>query len=732
MPAYDGSSGTSMVSTFLSYNSVSRDYKGNLERIRSTNEVSRDQKYYEENIGKITSVDEFMDDYKLYSYAVQAHGLSDMAYAKAFIRKVLESDLSDTNSFANKLTDQRYREFAASFKFSSEIATTQTSGQVEDVIDHYKQTIEAEAESVASENAYFKSTIGSITSIDALLGNERTRNYALNAFGLDTKYWNKDFLTNVLKSDVSDPASYVNTLTSANKSDYVAFAAAFNFNAAGGLDSGVTAQDASQTASTVDTYTFTVPSRLVPAAADLNKQYFEAKIGTITSVDDLVNDARMLSIIKTAYGFESTTLKATIKNILTSDLSDPVNYATTFGGANYERLTKAFNFEADGSIASGNTAQTATQTTESMGLYKSLYDDDQEAEDDGLYDYYRTYIGSVDSIDELKGTKKLYNFVLTSFGFDPATTKESTIRKALTSDLSDPKSFANLQKDSRFSELAAAFNFDADGEKTAPLLAQSQSMMTQTAKDYVILQTRYGHADDKEKATEEASYYTKQMQDISTVSEFLADDRLVDIVLKSKGIDPKDVSADFMKQLFASDLDDPESFANQQADHRFTEIVASFNFDAKGNIANRETGVQGRYGQMMTEYLYLQQSLEEQVGEDSNGARLALYFKRMMPEINTAYDILGDTALLTVFRTTFSLPAEMSSMDLEKQKALIEKNMDFAELQDPEKLEKFITRFTAMYDLENDTSSSPIMALFNGSTGGVSADTLLSIAQLKS
>jgi len=720
-----------MVSTFLSYSAIGRDYKGNLDRIRSTNEVSRDEAYYNENIGKITSVEEFMADYKLYSYAMQAHGLDDMIYAKAFMQKVLESDLNDTNSFANKLTDDRYRKFAGSFQFSSEVATTQTSSQINDVIDHYKQTINAEAESVAVETAYFKGAIGAVTTVDALLGNERLRNYTLGGLGLDTKYWDRDFLKNVLTSDTTDPASFVNTLTVADKSSYVALADAFNFNAAGGLDSGVTAQSATQTASIVEAYTFTVPSRLVPAAADLNKQYFESTIATITNVDDLVNDARMLSIVKTAYGFESKTLKSTIKNILTSDLSDPNNYATVFGGAQYETLARAFNFETDGTVASGNTAQTAAQTAESKNLYNTLYDDVQEVEDEGIYSYYRSYIGTIDSFEELKGTRKLYNFVLEAYGFDPSTTKEATIKKALTSDLSDPKSFANLQKDTRFAALAEAFNFDADGEKTAPLLAQSQSIMTETAKDYVVLKTRFDNTDQKEKATAEASYYTSQMQDIKTVTELLGDKRLVNFVLEANGIDPDTVSADFMKQAFASDLDDPDSFVNQQDDHRFAEIVASFNFNAEGNIANRETGAQGRYGQMMTDYLYLQQSLEEEVGADSNGARLALYFKRMMPEINTAYDILGDSALLSVFRTTFSLPSEMSSMDIEKQKALIDRNLDLEELQDPEELEKFITRFTAMYDLENDSSSNSVSALFSSSTGGVSADTLLSIAQLK-
>ena len=58
------------------------------------------------------------------------------------------------------------------------------------------------------------------------------------------------------------------------------------------------------------------------------------------------------------------------------------------------------------------------------------------------------------------------------------------------------------------------------------------------------------------------------------------------------------------------------------------------------------------------------------------------------------------------------------------------KPFDLEELQDPDKLEKFISRFTAMYDLANETDSDPTLSLFSGSTT-ISADTLLSIAQLK-
>ncbi len=45
---------------------------------------------------------------------MKAYGLDDMICAKAFfMKKVLESDLTDANSFANKLSDTRYGQSAA-------------------------------------------------------------------------------------------------------------------------------------------------------------------------------------------------------------------------------------------------------------------------------------------------------------------------------------------------------------------------------------------------------------------------------------------------------------------------------------------------------------------------------------------------------------------------------------------------------------------------------------------
>ena len=62
----------------------------------------------------------------------------------------------------------------------------------------------------------------------------------------------------------------------------------------------------------------------------------------------------------------------------------------------------------------------------------------------------------------------------------------------------------------------------------------------------------------------------------------------------------------------------------------------------------------------------------------------------------------------------------------------INRVIDIKDLHDPEKLEKLLARFTSLYDLENNTDVSPAALVLSGSGGGgISADTLLSLTQLR-
>ena len=76
--------------------------------------------YYQANIGKVTSIQDFVGNYRLLSYALDAYGLGDQINATALITKVLEGGVSNPKSLANTLSDPRWKAFAAAFDFAGQ------------------------------------------------------------------------------------------------------------------------------------------------------------------------------------------------------------------------------------------------------------------------------------------------------------------------------------------------------------------------------------------------------------------------------------------------------------------------------------------------------------------------------------------------------------------------------------------------------------------------------------
>lgn len=765
-----------MVSTYIDYNLITRDMKTSIQRTAEQTMVARETEYYKANIGNVTSIDEFLDDYRLYAYAMKAHGLEDMTYAKAFMRKVMESDLSDDSSYANMLTDERYRNFAMAFSFSQSTEVVQSDAQEDALIGLYTQSIADQGDAVKEDTRYFNAVIDTVANVDQLWGNSRLKDYVLTAFGFDPRYVSYEHFKGVVTSDVSDPNSYVNTAAASykqslqdkianiqatatpadladssstaskliaqyqaaitNAPDYTPLAAAFNFQDDGTLAAGDLPMSDTQKASTNEAYVFMQP-RLSSSAAQLNKLYYDSTIASVTKVSDITSNSRLFAYIRISYGLPTSFLTSTLENILTSDLSDPASYANTQGGtaysAIYKELAAAFNFQTDGTLAAGDTAQTAEQTKITDAYWNDRYDDADEATDAALIASYKTLIGVVADVDDLLADTKIMTLALTAVGLEDEGDTARKLKKVLTSDLTDPNSYVYTLKDDRYVQLAKAFNFNADGTLGVPMLAQAESEILNTAKSYVIEKSRFGTEEDKTKATEESQYYSAEIGKIKTLDSLLSNRRLVDFILVAAGLDPEEVTTDYVRQMFESDFSDPDSFINTEPNTTiYKEIVSSYNFDAEGNLARPTQGIQTKRGLLETEDLYYNQTLEEQKGEDNAGVRLALYFRRQASGISTAYDLLADSALLQVIQTTFSIPEEMSSADVDIQYAYINRVLDVEDLHDPEKLEKLLVRFTALYDVENNVDVSGAELILSGSgRNGISADTLLSLTQLR-
>jgi hypothetical protein len=688
-----------MVTTYFSYNYITRNLKQSLTRVENQADVAREAAYYKANIGKVKTVDDFMKDYRLYHYATKAYGLEDMAYAKAFMKQVLESDLNDSNSFVNKLVDKRYREFAAAFSFTGTATpVAQSDNQTDEMIGLYTATKQSQVNALADDSNYYSAQIGNITSADELLNNDRLRNYVYSAFEIDESKWPRATISQVLSSDPSDPNSYVNT-----------------------------------------TFASQLPG--------LNAQVAQAQSDVSTANSNIANYTAQLSqpgadvaqlnvqILVEKYHLESYT-----KSI--ASLNDQIAAIGSFVD-----LAGAFEFSPDGSLPPGVSAQTAANVTLTKNRFDNSKADVYQAASP-IYEAVaikqcRTDLLKITSLQAFVSTPGVYDFALGAVGLDPDKVSQDTIKKVLESDLSDPKSYVYTLKDTRYIQLARAFNFDAKGNLTTPLVAQDSAEVLQIAKDYVIqavksasTATPQQQAAVKAQATKDATEYQEAIAGIDSVSDLLANRPMVDLILLAKGLDPRKVSTDFLKKAFASDLNDKKSFVNTQSDPRFADIVASFNFDSKGNVARLPMmGPQKRDQFRETQTNYLEQSLEQQQGETNPGVRLALYFQRKAGDITSAYDILADKALSEVFRTTFNLPDSMAAMPIDQQAKFVDKFMKIKDLSDPAKVAKLLSRFSAMYDVKNSESTgqgqSPLLNLFQGSSSGISDATYLAIAKLR-
>ena len=701
------------ISTYLSYKQLAGDLTKTLSRVASEAQIKRDAAYYNDNIGKVKSLDDFMKNTRLYSYAMKAYGLEDMTYAKAFMRKVFQSDLNDSKSFVRQLTDPRFLQIAKAFNFATDgkinksPATAQETNDLNDTVGLYSGHRVKQGTAAAADAAFYQSAIGSVTTVDDLLSRPRLLNIALQAYGLDPNLISNDTLKAVLTSDLSDPNSYANQLTNPA---YKAFAAAFSFQSDGTVAAGGSAQTDAQVQSTIFAYYDASGNGSSPAAAAFKSQYYKDTISTVTSVDDFLANDHLLDYALTAVGLDpAIQSKARLRLVLTSDLSDPNSAANQQISQAYRTLTAAFNFAADGSI-NGTEAQSSDQLQTMVDGFSTAYDDSATTSEATETAYYKRVIAGVGTVSDLLKDKRLYAYVLTAFGLDPDTELKSKITQVLESDVTNPSSFVNSTHDSRYVALASAFNFGADGKAQTASAAQMNSALVSTIQLY---NTASSDPSAKQTATKnEDVYYSDTIGTIQSVDDLLKDKRLVAYVQKAFGLDAKTATNDVLRKAMISDPMDPKSYVNQKGNTQYRALATAFNFDAAGKIATvPKLQAQDRGDLVATSDLYLRQSLEQEAGGDNEGVRLALYFQRIAPTVASPYGILADKALLQVTQTALGLPATMSNADIDVQANMISKKLNIADLKDPKKLEKLIARFSALYDLNNSGYNAATVAV---------------------
>lgn len=602
-----------MLSTFTSYQLIARDIPKAIDRIEADPVTKRDTDYYLANIGSVKSIDDFVKNTRLFTYAMKAFGLGDMAYAKAFMVKALKEGVSDSDSFANKLTDKRYAEFVTAFNFAALGAdATSYSPAQQGVTKNYAAQVGLGSfqngySYYKGETSNFISNISKVKSIDDLMGDNRLLTYAMAAFGLDAEAEPPATVRAMLEGGVTDPDSPANK--SINKG-YAAFVAAFDF---------------------------------------------------------------------VQYGDQATS-------------RDAVQVA----------IPKAV-MAGTGLVLVKPTAQYIK----------------------GEADYYAANISKVKSIDDLIKDKRLLTFAMAAYGIDASTQTPKQIRTMVNGGVTDPFSPANLQTDKSYANFVRAFDFAQYGDQTTTRDAVTKD----TPKLYTGLSTLGLISPNADAVQAETNYYNANIVKVKSIDDLMADGRLYNYALSASGIDPASVSKDLIRRVLEGGVSDPDSVANKATNKAFARLATSLNFEAYGEAATTRVA-----SQQPVIDKYMRQTLEEDAGKTNEGVRLALYFERKAPTITNWYDVLADTALASVVRTAIGLPDSFATADIDKQAQAFEAKLDLTDFTDPAKLDKFLTRFTSLWEINHPTSTAQtsIGVLFaQPTTVGISTDLMMAMQKLK-
>lgn len=102
--------------------------------------VRRDETYFREKIGSVTSARQLVSDPRLLRVALGAFGLEDDLANKFFLQKVLDDGTLRADALSNRLADKRYRDFSAAFGFGDfSVPRTKLSEFADEIISRFHQ-----------------------------------------------------------------------------------------------------------------------------------------------------------------------------------------------------------------------------------------------------------------------------------------------------------------------------------------------------------------------------------------------------------------------------------------------------------------------------------------------------------------------------------------------------------------------------------------------------------------
>lgn len=177
--------------TNLSLKLIDRTYDQKIDMIKENGMHKREVEYFSENISKVNSVDDLMEDFRLYSFAMKAYSLDEQIPHRALVKKILQSNLDDPDSLANRVVDTKMKDFAKGMGFFNDgqaNLNTVSPSWKEDMVDRYLQvqleTNEGKSNPAVEEAMYFERKAPDITNWYQVLSDEKLSKVFRTAFNM--------------------------------------------------------------------------------------------------------------------------------------------------------------------------------------------------------------------------------------------------------------------------------------------------------------------------------------------------------------------------------------------------------------------------------------------------------------------------------------------------------------------------------------------------------------------
>jgi Protein of unknown function (DUF1217) len=176
--------------------------------------------------------------------------------------------------------------------------------------------------------------------------------------------------------------------------------------------------------------------------------YYEANIGSVKSVSDLVGNDRLLSYALNAYGLgDQINAKGLITKVLEGGVSNPKSLANTLPNAQWKAFAAAFNFVDSGATPPSSTSTVKTTTSDYV---EQQLESDQGGQDVGvqLALYFQRVAPTVTNEYGILADANLLQVAATIMGLPPtaaADLQPQTLSELMPiSDLKDPDKLNQL------------------------------------------------------------------------------------------------------------------------------------------------------------------------------------------------------------------------------------------------------------------------------------------------